>query len=57
VAEFDILKSRNFPDTLLKAIADINNQNTISINVTPKYKKWAILIKYTPRLPSLAYTV
>jgi hypothetical protein len=34
----DILKSRNVPDTLLKAIADIHTQNKISTNSTPNHK-------------------
>jgi hypothetical protein len=46
---FDILKSRNIPDTLLKATVDIQTQNKIS--------KLVEINKSTPRLPSLLYTV
>jgi transcription initiation factor TFIIIB Brf1 subunit/transcription initiation factor TFIIB len=38
---FDILKSRNIPDTLLKAIVDIHTQNKISIKFNSKSSKLA----------------
>jgi hypothetical protein len=38
---FDILKSRNIPDTLLKAVVDIHTQNKISIKFNSKSSKLA----------------
>jgi len=36
---FDILKSRNIPDTLLKTIVDMHT------NLTPNYQNWIKFIK------------
>jgi hypothetical protein len=38
---FDILKSRNIPDTSIKEIVDIHTQNKISINFSSKSSKLA----------------
>jgi len=42
-ADFNILKSRNIPDILLKAIVKIYTQHEI-LNVTPNYQNWLKLI-------------
>jgi hypothetical protein len=54
---FDILKSRNSPDTLLKAIVDIHTQNKISIKFNSKSSKLAEINRGVhqgcPLLPTL----
>ena len=55
--DFDILKSRNIPDTLFKAIVEICTQHEILIKCDSKLSKLAEIKNRLCHFPSLAYSV